>query len=383
MDFLKKAYELKGETVKHRRFFHENAEAGLDEPKTEGYIFEELERIGLTPSLCGKGVVATIGKGSPVGLLRADMDALPMKEESELEFASKTNCAHTCGHDFHAAMLLTAAKILKLVENNLKGTVKFMFEPAEETLEGARNMLDSGLFNEPTPDFALSFHTGAGKIPVGTIMYNEDSVMMYSADRFEIRVKGRGGHGAIPHLNADPIKTAVNIYKALEEICENEKDILITIGKFKGGDTDNIIPNEAKIGGTLRTDNKENRSRILRDIKNAAENIAKENKCTVEFIINATVPPLICNRDFTRKVVSYIRELNIPEFKEIPNIKATASDDFALITDKISSAYIYLACGFEDQRGEYTAHHPKVQFNEDVLPIGAACFAYCASKLLK
>lgn len=383
MDFLKKAYELKSETVKHRRFLHENAEAGLDMSLAVKYICEELKKMDLKPSLCGKGVVATIGKGSPVLLLRADMDALPMKEESGLKFSSKTAFAHTCGHDFHAAMLLTAAKMLKEEEDELRGTVKLMFQPAEESLEGARNMIDNGLFNESAPDFALSFHTGAGKIPVGTIMYNEGFVMMYSADRFEIKVKGRGGHGAIPHLNADPIKTAVNIYKAFEDICENEKDILITIGKFKGGDTDNIIPNDAKIGGSLRTDDKEKRNRVLEDIKNAAEDIAKENKCKVEFILNATVPPLICNRDFTRKVVSYIRELKIPEFKEIPDIKVTASDDFALITDKIPSAYIYLAAGFEDQRGEYTAHHPSVQFNEDVCPIGAACFAYCASKLLK
>ncbi len=382
MNFYEKALEIKSETIAHRRFLHENAEMGLNMPKAVNYICRELSKIGLTPQKCGGGVTATLGEGERLLLLRADIDALPMKEESGLPFSSKTSCAHTCGHDFHSAFLLSAAKLLKEREKDLKGRIIIMFQPSEENLEGCRNMLDNGLLDRETPDFALSFHVGAGKIPVGTVMYNSNSVMMYSADRFEIRVKGRGGHGAIPHLNADPIKTAVEIYTGFKNLAEKE-NILITIGKFVGGDTDNIIPDTAALGGSLRTDCKDKRERILEKMKEKAMKMAKENQCMIDFTINASVPPLVCNKKFTERIIGLLRELNIENFKEIPDINVTASDDFSIITDKIPAAYIYLACGFSDERGNYTAHNPKVIFNEDVCPIGVAAFAHCATEILK
>lgn len=381
MEFYKRAIELKEETIKHRRFLHQNAESGLNMPKAVLYVTEELKKIGIKPKKCGAGVIAELGKGRPIILLRADMDALPMKEESGLEFASKTNCAHTCGHDLHTSMLLTAAKMLKETESELMGTVRFMFQPSEENLTGCKNMTENGLFENSLPDFSLAFHVGAGKIPVGAIMYNSDSVMMYGADRFKITVFGKGGHGAMPKLNSNPIKVAVDIYKAFEEL--TTENTIITIGRFLGGDTDNIIPDKTEIGGSLRTDQKEKRDIILQEMKKRAKNIARENGCSIDFTLNASVPPLVCDKKFTQTVVSYIRELNIPEFKEITDVKVTASDDFAIITDKVPSAYIYLASGFSDERGEYTAHNPKVMFNEDVFPIGAAAFCKSAYELLK
>ena len=381
MNFYKKALEIKDEIIAHRRFLHENAEMGLNMPKAVNYISRELNKIGLIPQKCGGGVTATLGEGKPLLLLRADMDALPMIEESGLPFASKTQCAHTCGHDFHTAFLLGTAKLLKEREKELKGRIKLVFQPSEEDLKGCQNMIDNGLFNE-IPDFALSFHVGAGQIPVGTVMYNSDSIMMYSADRFEIRISGKGGHGAIPNLNADPIKTAVEIYSAFKNLAEKE-NVLITIGKFQGGDTDNVIPDIAVLGGSLRTDSKEKQKLISDRMKKTAEHIAKENKCSIDFVINASVPPLVCNRKFTEKVIRFLRDLDIENYKEIPDINVTASDDFSLITDKIPSAYIYLACGFLDERGKFTAHNPKVLFNEDVCPVGVAAFAHCAYKLLK
>ncbi len=382
MYFYKKALEIKNQTIAHRRFLHENAEGGINMPKSVNYVSKELEKIGLTPQKCGGGVTATFGEGKPLLLLRADMDALPMKEESGLLFASKTSCAHTCGHDFHTAFLLSAAKLLKEREKNLKGRIMLMFQPSEENLEGCRNMLDNGLLDGGIPDFALSFHVGAGKIPVGTVMYNSNSVMMYSADRFEIKINGKGGHGAIPNLNADPIKTAVEIYTCFKNLAEKE-NILITIGKFVGGDTDNIIPDTAALGGSLRTDSKDKREGILEKMKKMARKIAQENQCTIDFTINTSVPPLVCNKKFTERIIGLLKELNIENYNEIPDINVTASDDFSIITDKIPAAYIYLACGFSDERGNYTAHNPRVLFNEDVCPIGVAAFAHCAYELLK
>ena len=150
-----------------------------------------------------------------------------------------------------------------------------------------------------------------------------------------------------------------------------------------GGDTDNIIPDTASLGGSLRTDSKEKQEGVLEKIKLQSLRIAEQNKCSIEFTLNASVPPLVCDKKFTERIIGFLKELNIENYKEISDIKVTASDDFSLITYKIPSAYIYLACGFSDERGNYTAHNPKVLFNEDVCPIGAAAFAYCASQILK
>ena len=163
MNYYERALALKEETVSHRRFFHVNAEVGLNMPKGQAYVLEELKKLGIDAQPCGHGVSATVGKGGKCLLLRADMDALPMAEESGLDFACPTGTeAHTCGHDFHVAMLLTAAKMLKENEANLEGTVKFMFQPAEETFEGAKDMIDNGILENPVPDAALAYHVTSG-----------------------------------------------------------------------------------------------------------------------------------------------------------------------------------------------------------------------------
>ena len=171
MDFYKRALELKDETVADRRYIHQNAEAGLELPKTKAYVMDKLKEYGLDPVECGEGVMATLGNGGKVLLLRADMDGLPMPEESGEPFACPTGkTAHTCGHDFHAAMLLSAARILKEQESKLKGTVKFMFQSAEETFQGSKNMIEHGILENPKVDAALAYHVSPGKMPVGLFM---------------------------------------------------------------------------------------------------------------------------------------------------------------------------------------------------------------------
>ena len=199
MDFWKRAQELKDEITQNRRRIHQNAEVGLNLPNTKAFVMEKLREYGLKPTECGHGVTATLGKPGKTLLLRADMDALPMPEESGEPFACPTGeTAHACGHDMHTAMLLTAAKMLKENEDALCGTVKLMFQPAEETFEGARDMLENGLLENPPVDAALAYHVAAGKSPVGFVMYNDSGVMMASVDGFEITVHGRGSHGATP-----------------------------------------------------------------------------------------------------------------------------------------------------------------------------------------
>ena len=388
MNYYERALELKDETIANRRHIHKNAETGLDLPKTKAYVMEKLTEYGLEPKDCGYGVTATLGKGGKVLLLRADMDALPMPEESGEEFACPTGKeAHTCGHDFHAAMLLTAAKMLKEKEDTLEGTIKFMFQPAEETFEGSKNMIENGILENPPVDAALAYHVSPGKMPIGLFMYNDKDTMMYSVDGFKITIHGKGSHGAYPHVGVDPINIGVHIHLALQELIARESDpthsCVLTIGQFAGGTAANIIPETAVLQGTIRTNKPEARELLVRRMKEVAERTAAVYNGTVDIEMISEVPPLICNPKLTDEVVGYMQELGIPGLTPYPGISASASEDFAVIAEKVPSTFMYLSAGYLDERGQYPAHHPKAQFNEDVCPIGAACLAHCASQWLK
>ena len=388
MNYYERALELKDETIANRRHIHKNAETGLDLPKTKAYVMEKLTEYGLEPKDCGYGVTATLGKVGKVLLLRADMDALPMPEESGEEFACPTGKeAHTCGHDFHAAMLLTAAKMLKEKEDTLEGTIKFMFQPAEETFEGSKNMIENGILENPPVDAALAYHVSPGKMPIGLFMYNDKDTMMYSVDGFKITIHGKGSHGAYPHVGVDPINIGVHIHLALQELIARESDpthsCVLTIGQFAGGTAANIIPETAVLQGTIRTNKPEARELLVRRMKEVAEKTAAVYNGTVDIEMISEVPPLICNPKLTDEVVGYMQELGIPGLTPYPGISASASEDFAVIAEKVPSTFMYLSAGYLDERGQYPAHHPKAQFNEDVCPIGAACLAHCASQWLK
>ena len=388
MNYYERALELKDETIANRRHIHKNAETGLDLPKTKAYVMKKLTEYGLEPKDCGYGVTATLGKGGKVLLLRADMDALPMPEESGEEFACPTGKeAHTCGHDFHAAMLLTAAKMLKEKEDTLEGTIKFMFQPAEETFEGSKNMIENGILENPPVDAALAYHVSPGKMPIGLFMYNDKDTMMYSVDGFKITIHGKGSHGAYPHVGVDPINIGVHIHLALQELIARESDpthsCVLTIGQFTGGTAANIIPETAVLQGTIRTNKPEARELLVRRMKEVAEKTAAVYNGTVDIEMISEVPPLICNPKLTDEVVGYMQELGIPGLTPYPGISASASEDFAVIAEKVPSTFMYLSAGYLDERGQYPAHHPKAQFNEDVCPIGAACLGHCASQWLK
>ena len=387
MNFYERALELKEETVANRRWFHTNAEVGLHMPKAQAHVLEKLKEYGLDAQPCGEGATAALGKeGGKTLLLRADMDALPMKEESGEPFACPTGEAcHACGHDFHAAMLLTAARMLKEHESELEGRVKFMFQPAEETFEGAKNMIEHGIMEGV--DAALAYHVSPGRAPVGYAMYNSTGTMMFSVDGFRITVTGKGAHGAYPHNSIDPINAAVHIYLALEALIAREADpaksCVLTVGKFTAGTAANIIPGTAEMEGTLRTNDKACRELLVRRIREVAEKTAQAYGATAEITTLSDVPPLICDSEFTNEILGYMKELNIPGLTPIPNISASASEDFASVAEKVPAAFMYLAAGYQDERGNYPAHNPKALFNEDVAPIGAGCLAHCAVQWLK
>ena len=387
MNFFDRACLLRDELLENRRYFHTNAEVGLHMPKAKAYVLQKLKEYGIEAQECGEGVSAVLGQGGKVILLRADMDALPMAEESGLPFACPTGeQAHTCGHDFHAAMLLTAAKLLKEEEASLKGRVKLMFQPAEETFEGSRNMIEHGILENPKPDVALAYHVSPGKLPIGTYLYNDSSTMMFSVDTFEIHIQGKGSHGAYPHLSVDPINIGVHIYLALQELIARESNpsdaCLLTVGQFSAGSAANIIPDTAILKGSMRTNKKEAREKLVRRLKEVSEATAGVYGGKAEVIFTCSVPTLACDKALTKEIVSFMEELSIPNAVGYSGVSASASEDFALIAERIPSAFMYLSAGYGDERGNYPAHNPKVQFNEDVLPIGAAYLAHCAIRWL-
>lgn len=387
MDFYQRALELRAETVGHRRWLHSHAEVGLHMPKAQAYVMEQLKRCGLEPRPCGHGVTAELGRtGGRTLLLRADMDALPMPEESGEPFACPTGTeAHTCGHDFHAAMLLTAAKLLKENEALLSGRVRFMFQTAEETFEGARDMLANGILDGV--DGALAYHVGSGRMPVGRFLYNSGGTMMYSVDGFRITVHGQGAHGAYPHSSIDPINIGVHIYLALEALIAREADpskaCVLTIGNFSAGSAPNIIPDTAILQGTLRTNDSDSREKLVRRLKEVTQRTAEVFGGSAEIAMISQVPPLVCDPAMTDEMVGYMQELPIPDLTPVPDMSASASEDFATIAEKVPSVFMYLSAGYLDERGDAPAHNPKVRFNEDVCPIGSACLAHCAVRWLE
>lgn len=388
MDYLKRSEELFEETVENRRHLHQMPELGLELPETTAFIMEKLTEMGYDPKPCGGGVVACVGKtGGKTVLLRGDVDALPMKEESGLPFASQRENAHTCGHDIHGAMLLTAAKMLKENEAALDGMVKLMFQSGEEPLTGARSMIADGLLQDPRPDVALGYHVVAGSMPMGLFVYNREGTLMNSSDNFIIDIQGKGGHGAYPDACIDPINIAAHMILALESVVAREikstQASVLTIGKVTAGDAPNIIPDQAQLQGTLRCDSEKERKFILQRLSEVVDAVAKMYRGSATITMLAGTPPLICDPQSVDDFVGYMRELDVPGQCEHVGMHAASSEDFSAVLSEIPGAYMFLSAGFTDGRETYNQHHPKVEFNEEVMKSGAAYLVHCATRWLE
>lgn len=267
----------------------------------------------------------------------------------------------------------------------LSGRVRFMFQPAEETFEGAKDMLANGVLEGV--DAALAYHVGPGRMPVGLFMYNSGKTMMYSVDGFRIIIHGRGAHGAYPHSSIDPINIGVHVYLALESLIAREADpgkaCVLTIGNFSAGSAPNIIPDTSVLQGTLRTNDSASREKLVRRLKEVALKTAEVFGGMAQVEMISEVPPLVCDPAMTDEMVSYMEELPIPGLTPVPDTSASASEDFAIIAERVPSVFMYLSAGYMDERGDAPAHNPKVQFNEEVCPIGSACLAHCAVRWLE
>ena len=286
---LEESMALAHRIREHRRWLHQHPETGFDLRETVAYVRNTLEELGYEVSSCGKcGLTTTLSAdhSGKVFLLRADMDALPIREEAEVSYASANGNMHACGHDLHTAMLLGAAEILKKHQHELKGTVKFMFQSAEEPLAGAEDMIENGILDNPRVDAGMMIHVAtAVPIPTGSVIISAPGISAPAADYFTVQVKGKGCHGSMPQEGIDAITCAAHILIALQELHAREIGIsdraVMTIGTFHGGNASNVIADSAQMGGTIRTFDETLRARIKTRIQDISSGIGAAFRCQV------------------------------------------------------------------------------------------------------
>lgn len=399
--FLEEASALQETIVKNRRFLHTHAETGFDLKDTLEFVKKELESMGYSPLQCGKAGLVALAGGKKEGktfLIRGDMDALPVKEEAEVDFACTNGRMHACGHDMHTAMLLGAAKLIKAHEDEIEGTVKLMFQPAEEIFEGSQDMIKSGLLKNPYVDGALMIHVMAGMpFEPGTVIVSPAGVSAPAADYFEIKVKGKGCHGSMPNTGADPVNAAAHIIIALQEISARELAIndraVLTIGTVNAGTAANVIPDSVTLGGSLRTFDEETRGFIKERMTEIAENTARTFRTEAAVEFGSGCPTLNNDKELTVCALKYVREL-LGEKKAFSaeqmsaagggkQSKTAGSEDFAYVSQEVPSVMLALAAGQPDKGYIYPQHHPKVKFDENALAGGSAVYAYTAMRWLE
>jgi amidohydrolase len=359
--------------VSLRRDIHREPELGFDTRKTAEKVLAALEGLplDLQTGVAENGIVATLqgeGDGPTVGL-RADMDALPIREETGLPFVSEIEGKmHACGHDGHTSMLVGAAHALSGMRERLNGTVKFFFQPAEEGGGGGKMMVEAGVAEDVASVFALHLWPG---LPFGTAATKAGPIMA-AADAFEMTVRGTGGHGAFPHQTADAIAMAAQIVTVLQTVVSREVDpvepAVVTVGEIEAGSAFNIIPETARLGGTVRTLNEDLRRRMPERIEHLARGVAKGMRGDVELDYEFSYPVTRNDEGAARHALGVIRDL----FGEENTLELTnpsmGAEDFAFFLEKIPGAFIWLGVG-EDVS---FLHTPTFAFDEEILPLGSS-----------
>ncbi|MBT9370571.1 M20 aminoacylase family protein [Rhizobium sp. CSW-27] len=375
------------ELVATRRFLHQNPELGLSEFKTSDFIAEQLVAMGyeVTRGLGQTGLVATLKNGTSersIGI-RADIDALPILEETGLDHASQTpGLMHACGHDGHTAILLGAARALA-ERRNFDGTLNLIFQPAEENFAGAKLMMDDGLFQRFPCDAVFGLHNDPA-IPFGRIAVKEGP-MMAAADECLIVVNGRGGHGAEPQDASDPIVCGASIIMALQTIVSRNlhamDQAVITVGAFNSGKASNVIPERAEMAITVRSFDPTVRDTLERRIREVAEGQAASYGMSVTITYERGYEPTINHKaetDFVRRLAGrVVGEANVIDL-ERPSM---GSEDFAFMLAERPGTYFLLGTGKTDN--DPPLHHPRFDFNDDALPIGVAMWVEIAEEWLK
>jgi len=393
-DFLDAARTIQDDVVAIRRRIHRQPEIGLDLPKTQAVIVEELGKLGLEgqPGSALSSVVAVIegGRPGPTVLLRADMDALPLHEDTGLDFSSEIDGAmHACGHDTHVAMLLGAARLLKDRRADLPGKVILMFQPGEEGFGGAKTMIEEGLLEAagPTlPTGALAVHIGT-RYPTGEV-HLRPGPQMAATDVIRITVRGRGGHASAPHLALDPIAVAAEIVLALQAMVTRRIDVfdpaVVTIAQITAGTTNNIIPETCFLFGTIRTVSEGTRAEVRAGVRRVAEGIAAAHGATVEVDLEVGYPVTINDPTFTAFVMDTARSLiGAEKVAELP-APIMGAEDFSYVLQKVPGAMAFVGAR-PDGQDPATApqnHSNLVVFDEPAMAVGVALYAAVAIRHL-
>ncbi len=390
--------------VAWRRDIHEHPELGNEENRTAQLIAAELKRLGLEvqTGVARTGVVGILKGGKPgrVVALRADMDGLPLTETSGLAYASTVKTVylgqpvgvmHACGHDTHVAMLLGAAEVLSQVKKDLPGTVKFLFQPAEEgslpgVVGGARLMVQEGVLDKPKVDAVFGLHIEAGT-PVGQLTYRPRGEMA-SSDRFTVKVLGRGAHGAKPWASVDPVVTLAEIITALQTIVSRQVDLtqdaaVVTVGTVQAGVRYNVIPPDATLSGTIRAFSPKTQAQIWAAIKRTASGIAAANGATAEVTIEPYVPVTYNDPALTARMLPTLQRTagtaNVTEIKAV-----TGAEDFACYQEKVPGLFFFLGGMTPGADPATVADHHTAGFkiDENAFPLGVKTLAILAADYL-
>lgn len=387
-DFITEAEELLDYTRTLRRDFHRHPELGFQEIRTAGIVTRELNALGLeVASGIGKtGVVALIdgARPGPVVLVRFDMDALPIQEETGAEYSSQNpGVMHACGHDGHTAIGLTVARMLAARRERLSGSIKLVFQPAEEGLGGAAAMVADGVLENPRPDYSLGLHLWNEK-PFGWLGITPGPAMAAS-DRFQITVTGRGGHGASPHLATDPILASAQIFTALQSIVARNvnplKSAVVTVTSVIGGDAFNVIPATVAVKGTIRSFEPEVRAQVLERFEQIVGGVAAALGCGAEVRIWKVTPPVINEADLTRRVQMVAQQL-LPGCTLDGEERTMGSEDMAYMMEDIPGCYFFVGSADPGRGLDAPHHNPRFDFDEQALARAAALMAAAAVDLL-
>jgi amidohydrolase len=392
-NFLKHAEELFPYTQAMRRDFHIHPELGFNEIRTGGIVAKELEALGLevTKGVGKTGVVGYLegAKPGPTILLRFDMDALPITEDTGAEYSSiNKGVMHACGHDGHTAIGLTVAKILNEHKNELKGNIKFCFQPSEEgtngeEIGGALMMIKDGVMD--SVDKTLSLHLWNDK-PLGWLHVGAGPVFA-GAELFIIKLTGKGGHGALPETTIDPVLCAAHITTALQSIVSRNiealKPAVVSVTSIQAGTAFNVIPQTAELWGTIRTFDSDVRKIVIERFNQIVKGTAEAMNCQVEITVKEVTLPVTNDEEVTASVYNSATTL-FPNLEIATNSYLTmGAEDMGYMQDKAKGAYFCIGSANHEKNLNYGHHHPKFDFDEKALINGVALMATAAADLLK
>lgn len=386
---LAQAQSIRDEIIQNRRWFHAHPELSFEEYNTADFIKHYLADLGLSEVRTGiakTGITALLHGDLPGNtiLLRADIDALPVKESVESDFKSTVDGRmHACGHDNHMAILLGAARLLVNNKSKLKGTVKFLFQPAEETSKGAKAMLDEGVLQNPQVDLAAALHV-ISDYDTGTIALKE-GVLTASTDMFEIRILGKGGHGSNPQDTIDPLVTGAQLVTALQTIVSRKISPIagaaFSVCQFLAGTADNIIPETAYLSGTIRCFSKAVRDTILEQVEIITKGICASAGADYEVKITPKVPAVVNDKAVTADFIRCASDILKTEEITLMETAKTYGEDFSLFGNEVPSVFFFLGTKNPAKDCIHPVHSADFTIDEDILPLGAALFtAFCLNR---